>query len=181
MADRTNCIDRAGQILIFCIWIEKRLIDLIVLKRHPRLIKKVNDSSAQIKLPSTFVKERTMLWQEDFRVVKDEFIKLFDPPKDWKDNLIGIYDWRNLISHSHISLYRDYLLYRPSGNRKKVTHLIKHHITNRPLGAAKPFVMLLRLGDDSKYESVLKVIEEFDQKYLKSVAASMGVNYEKIR
>ena len=119
MTERTNCIDRAGQILIFCIWIEKRLIDLIVLKKHPRLIGKVNASSTSIKLPSTFVKERTKLWQKDFSYIKDEFIKLFNPPKDWRDNLEGIYDWRNLIGHSHVSLYRDYVLYRPSGKRKK--------------------------------------------------------------
>jgi len=181
MTERTNCIDRAGQILIFCIWIEKRLVDLIVLKKHPRLIKKLNESSATKNLPRTFVTERAKLWQKDFAEIKDIFIALFDPPNDWKNNLEGIYDWRNLIGHSHISLYRNYLLYRPSGKRKKINRLIKKHIVIRPPDAAKPFLMTLKLGDDNKYESVLKVIEEFDQKYLKYVAESMGVNYEKIR
>ncbi len=35
--------------------------------------------------------------------------------------------------------------------------------------------------DDKKYEEVLSVILEFDKTYLKSVAESMGLNYEKIR
>ena len=181
MTERTNCIDRAGQILIFCIWIEKRLVDLIVLKKHPRLIKKLNESSDIKNLPRTFVTERTKLWQKDFSVIKDMFIGLFNPPNDWKNNLEGIYDWRNLIGHSHISLYRNYLLYRPSGKRKKINRLVKNHIVSRPHDAAKPFLMTLKLGDDSKYESVRKVLEEFDQKYLKNVAESIGVNYEKIR
>ncbi len=121
MSPRTNCIDRAGQILILCIWIEKRLVDLIVLKTHPRLIVKVNNSSATVKLPYTFVKERTKLWEKDFAVIKDKFIELFNPRKSWKDNLEGIYDWRNIIGHSHISLYRDYILYRPSENERRKT------------------------------------------------------------
>ncbi|QQR84042.1 hypothetical protein IPJ72_02500 [Candidatus Peregrinibacteria bacterium] len=181
MTNRTNCIDRAGQILIFCIWIEKRLVDLIVLKKHPRLIKKVNESSAKINLPRTFVVERAKLWQKDFSVIKDMFINLFDPPNDWRNNLEGIYDWRNIIGHSHISLYRGYLLYRPSGKRRKINRLTKNHIVSRPPDAAKPFLMTLKLSDDKKYESVLAVLEEFDQKYLKFVANSLGINYEKIR
>lgn len=181
MSTRTNCIDRAGQILIFCIWIEKRLVDLIVLKDHPRLIKRVNESSATVKLPRTFVQERTKLWEKDFAVVKDKFIELFNPRKSWRDNLEGIYDWRNIIGHSHISLYREYILYRPSGKRKKKNRLVRHHITERKENAAKPLQMTIRFSNDEKYSSMIRVIEEFDQVYLRSIANSLGLNYEKIR
>lgn len=178
---RTNCIDRAGQILIFCIWIEKRLVDLIVLKNRPRLIAKVNNSSSTVKLPYTFVQERTKLWERDFAVIKDKFIEVFNPPKSWKDNLEGIYDWRNLIGHSHISLYRDYILYRPSGKRRKKNRLIKNHITDRKKNASRPLQLTIKFSNDEKYFSMLRVIEEFDQVYLKSVADNLGLNYEKIR
>ncbi len=181
MDNRSQCIDRAGQILIFCIWIEKKLVDLIVLKKHPRLINKVNLSSKENKLPRTFVIERAKLRKKDFSKIKDIFIKEFSPHSSRKNNLEGIYDWRNIISHSHISLYRDYILYRPNWTRKKVNRLIKDHIIHRPDDPSKPFLMLLRLGDDKKYEEVLSVILEFDKTYLKSVAESMGLNYEKIR
>lgn len=181
MNNRSNCIDRAWQILIFCIRIEKRLIDLLILKKHPRLIQKVNQSSAVKRLPYTFVVERTKLWKEDFSIIKSIFIQEFKPHISRLNNLEWIYDWRNMISHAHISLYRDYILYRPSWKRKKVNRLIKNHIVHRPDNAAKPFLMLLRLGDDKKYEEVLSLIHEFDQIYLKSIAENMGLNYEKIR
>ena len=179
--ERNNCIHRAGQVLIFCIWVEKRLVDLIVLKEHPRIIKKFNQSSSSVKLPYTFVTERTKLWQKDFSVIKDKFIELFKPSISWKNNLEGICDWRNIISHSYISLYRDYILYRPNGKRKKINRLIKNHIVSRPSNTAKPIQMTLKLSDDTKYKRILKVIEEFDLVFLKNIAESLGVDYEKIR
>lgn len=181
MTGRTNCIDRAGVILISCIWVEKRLIDLIILKQHPRLIKKCNQSNSKVKLPYTFIKERIKFWEKDFYLIKNDFIELFNPSKNWLNILEGIYDWRNIIGHSYISLYRDYLLYRPNGKKKKINRLIKNHIINKPKNPAKPFLLTLKLGDDNKYEKILKIIEDFDQIYLKNIAESLGINYEKIR
>ncbi len=41
--------------------------------------------------------------------------------------------------------------------------------------------MSIRFSNDDKYSSMIRVIEEFDQVYLKSVADILGLNYEKIR
>jgi hypothetical protein len=178
---RSNCIDRAGQMLITCIWLEKRLIDLIILKDRPILIKKVNRSSSKIQLPTTFCKERAKLWKEDFSIIKKIFIEKFNPSRLWLENLNGIYDRRNMISHSYISLHRDYLLYRPSGRKSKIYRLIKEHEMKEIINPAKPTIFAMHLSDDKKFNQAIKVLEEFDQVYLKSIAENMGLNYEKIR
>lgn len=173
MIEQTSCIERAGQILIFCIWIEKRLVDLIVLKNHPRLIQKINQSSLTNKLPRTFAVERAKLWKKDFSVIKDMYIQIFEPSVTWENNLEGICDWRNIIGHSHVSIYRSYLSYSPNGKRKKINRLRKNHALVKKPNQFKPLLLTLKLGDDEKYRKVLAVIEEFDQVYLKSVAESL--------
>lgn len=179
---RTNCIDRAGQILIFCIWIEKRLVDLLILKKHPRLIKSVNLKQT---IPRTMVKDRFMYWEKSSFPILNEFIKEFQPKKDWKENLESIFIWRDMIAHSYISLYKPYLLYRPCTKIKgKKPHELRKKLSPIKNSNEKPpikFTLLLRLSNEEKFNNIIKVIEEIDQVYLKCEAEKLGINYEKIR
>ncbi len=180
--NRTNCIDRAGQILIFCIWAEKRLVDLLILKKHPRLIKLLNTKET---IPYTMVKSRFVYWKKSAGDVLKEFINEFQPKQDWKENLEGIFIWRDMIAHGYISLYKPYLLYRPDTKRtgkkpyelRKKLGIIKN-ISEKP---AMKFTPLLRLSDDEIFNKMIKVVEEIDQVYFKYEADKLGINYEKIR
>jgi len=180
---RTNCLERAGQIFITCIWIEKRLVDLIVLKKHPRLIQKVNGDSGL--LPRTFVDERMRWWQKDFKDVKEEFISLFQPNKDWRGHLEAFYEYRNILGHGHVSLYRDFVLYRPGpagkGLRRKIYGQKRVLEPTRVPGKRRNHVALLRLSDDVVFKRLSDSLTEFDEKYLAYEAKKLGLNYEKIR
>jgi hypothetical protein len=180
---RTNCIDRAGQILIFCIWIEKRLVDLLILKKHPRLIKKVNTETEQA-FPYTFNKDRSLYWEKSSFLVLNQFIKEFNPKKDWKENLENIFVWRDIIAHSYISLYKPYLLYRPDTKKKgKKPHELKKILlpTKTNKKSSRKFTLLLMLSDDDKFNQMVRAIEEIDQVYLRYEAVKLGINYEILR
>jgi len=179
--EESSCLYRAGQILILCIWIEKRLVDLIILKDHPRLVKKVNDSN---KIPFTMVECRWKYWKKSFNPIFNEFVEKFETKKSWKDNIEGIMYWRDIISHGHTSLYRDYLLYRPDTSRKgkRCCNLRKVLVPKIPVEKkSRKFTLLLRLADDSLFNSCIRIIEEIDSVYLKYEADKLGLNYEKIR
>ena len=177
---RTNCLERAGHILMLCIWLENRLIDLLILKRHPRIIKKLNASSSKTKLPWTLIQKRLKYWKKDFFDIKEEFIDTFTPKEDWKANLEGIYHWRNMLSHCYISLHREYLLFRPK-TRKKMYTMIKDLSIKKRESRSNPIILKLHLTRNSLYQAMLKVFEEFDSVYLKWEAERLGIDYEKIR
>lgn len=178
MDERTNCLERAGHVLILCLWIEKRLVDLILLKNNPQYIDLINKSDF---FPESYTKLRKDLWEKDFKEIKEVFIRSFVPSKDWVDRLEWIYHSRNLIGHGQVSLYREYLLYRPDTNRNPIEKLFKiFEIENRENGVGSG-VILLRLSDDKIYAKILDVLTEFDEKYLRYEAEKLRINYEKIR
>jgi len=175
--EKTTCIDRAGAILIRCLWVEKRLVDLICLKQFPEFIEVINGNK---NFPSEYVHKRLEWWKKDFREIKDTFIKLFDPKQCWRDNLEGLYYWRNIIGHGHISLYRDYLLYS-AADRVNVDAMYQVLEPVKNDDAMRPSVLLLNLADDKIYKRMQDVIVEFDEKYLSYEAKCLGIVYEKIR
>jgi len=131
------------------------------------------------------VKSRFIYWEKSSFPILNEFMKEFQPKKDWKENLENIFIWRDIIAHSYISLYKPYLLYRP--NTKIMGK--KPHELRKKLGLTKKinkkysnkFTLLLRLSDEEKFINMIKVIEEIDKIYLKYEAEKIGINYEKIR
>lgn len=173
---RTNCIERAGHVLILCIWVEKRLADLCILKDHPDLVRQINFST---DLPEEFVELRSHYWKKNLKQIKEEFLLKFKPKKCWTDNIEGVYYWRNSIGHGHISLYRDYLLHVPDREVERTLKILEPKVKKEPL--AVPTTLLIRFSDDEVYKKMLAVLEELDTKYLKCEAQALGLNYEKIR
>lgn len=179
--NRTNCIDRAGEILIYTIWIEKRLVDLLILKKHPTLIKKINNSSV---IPRTMVDERWKYWEKSFWIILNDYIKEFNPKNDWMENLKGVAYWRDIIGHGYISLYKSYLLYRPDTKKKgkRVKDLRDALKPPKTVGeSSRKFTLKIDFSNDLKYEAMKQVIIEIDEVYLKYEAEKIGINYEKIR
>lgn len=185
MAKRSNCLERAGHVLILTIWVEKRLIDFIVLKKHPRLIKKVNNSSSKVPLPHTFVKERTKLWEDNFPKILKDFLQVYEVSDSFKNNLEAVSNWRDIIGHCYVSLYREYILYRPSSKRrdhkKRLGKFKKLYSLDKKVDAARPFQITMRLSDDKKYNRVLNVLNELDDVLFSNLAKNIGLDYEKIR
>lgn len=180
MDNRTNCLERAGHILILCLWVEKRLADLILLKENPKYIQLINASD---KFPSDYTELRLKEWEKSFWDIQKKFIELFSPSQDWLKRIEWINATRDAIAHGQVSLYRDYLLYRPAEDRKGKDRLTLSSVfeSEPKRDAHHTTVFLVRFSDDSIYSKMVDAITEMDEKYLKHEATQLGLNYEKIR
>jgi hypothetical protein len=181
MIEQTNCLDRAGQILIRSIWVEKRLVDFIILHKYPKLVPEFVRTRSWSKF---LANERLKYWEKSFGKILEEFISIFEPNKSWVDNLEGVYYWRDIIGHSHISLYRPYILYKPDEKRPgKSRKNIEEKFA--PRGAADSeqnfFVVQIDMSDDELFLKMLKIFHEIDAVYFAYIAKIMCFDYEIIR
>lgn len=175
MAWRTNCLERAWHIVILINWIQWRLVDLIIFKKHPRALNHFvkNNSSP------TVGKERRRYWKKNFADIIKEFSDLFpNLPLNWLPLLKDLNIKRDMIAHWNISLYRDYIFYQPDDNHaKKKLRLIRNTID----GKITKMTCFKLSFDDNNYEDILSSILQFDEKLFPHLAREMGFDYERIR
>ncbi len=174
---RTNCLERAGHVLILIIWLEKRLIDLIIFKQHPQILSHFRKHGISIGL----AKWRKFYWQKGFHYIIQEFLKTFpNLPSNWEPLLEDLNTKRDMISHGHVSLYREYILYQPDLNRsnlKKKLSIIRRAIDGK---ITKARLFKIRF-DDKNYQSMLQAIEKFDTQLFPQLSTQMNLNYNSIR
>jgi len=177
MSGRTNCIERAGHILILINWIQGRLVDFIIFKKHPRALSHFIKNNSSPKLG----RERRKYWQKSFAAIRGEFASLFpNLPSNWLPLLDDLNNKRDMIAHGHISLYRDYVLYQPDMGRKDIHKKLKG--IRRAIDGRVTKMTCFRLRfDDKNYQAMIKGILEFDEKLFPALSKDIGINYEKIR
>lgn len=170
---------RGGDILIHCIWIEKIMVDLIILKKHPRLIKKFN-KPIPYKIPYVMVKERISYWKKDFSQIIEEFIKLFTPNDNIKLKLQLIYIKRNILSHSNIKLGQKYFLYKPKNNTK-LRYISKIYKFNKEIDQASPIILKTDYSNEENYLIDFQIIQSLDQDYFSKEALKLNIVYSHLR
>jgi len=170
---------RGGDVLIHSIWIEKLMVDLIILKKHPKIIKRLNQP-LPYKIPRTMVTERINYWKIDFWEIKKEFISLFQTPKEWIVKLDHINLLRNILSHSNVKLGQKIFFYRPK-NRKKLSEAGKIFNLARTPNQSNPVVIKLDYSVEENYFHDFSIIQSLDQEYFSSIANKLGVIYGHIR
>lgn len=170
---------RGGDVLIHCQWIEKIMVDLIILKRHPRIIKRFNQPLPYI-VPRVMVLARLNFWKKDFWEIKDEFFKLFNPDDDVRKKIELINVIRNVLSHSNIKLAQKYFLYRPK-NRKKLSEAEKVFDLSKKPDQSKPVVLKIDYSQEENYFRDFGIIQSLDQEYFSSEANKLGIIYNHIR
>lgn len=172
---------RAGRYFIFSIWIQSQLSDLIILSRHPRIIKKFIDNPQ--KIPLILRNERMKFWQKDFGEVKKVFEQEFrkDLSSQAKTDLSTIYYIRNAIGHSYVSLSRNYLMYKPS-SRKKANDFKKAMNVIKPNDVvARPIIYKLDFSNDEIYFHNFEAIKRLDEIHLKNIANKIRIPHSRIR
>jgi len=174
---RTHCLERAGHVLILIIWLEKRLIDLMIFKKHPRILSHFRKHGKSVGLG----KLREFFWQKNLSYVIREFLKEFSTlPSNWEPLLEDLNSKRDAISHGHISLYRDYILYQPDLDRRDIRK--KLATIRRAIDGKKTKTRRFKIRfDDANYQSMINAIEEFDTKLFPQLSSQMNLNYESIR
>lgn len=172
---------RAGEYFVYCLWLQNQMVDLIVLHDHPRIIKSFIKNPT--KVPRTMMVTRLRLWQKDFKDILDEFKEKFKNSLDEEalNDLNFILSMRNAISHSSVSIGRDYFMYRPDGRRSRITLLKKAFRSSKNPDAAKPTIFRLDFKDDALYKKNFSVIKRLDEVVFKGIAELLRIPHSRIR
>lgn len=172
----TITFQRAGEILIKCIWGEKRLIDLILLKNHPELSKDFNNGIISPKHG-----ELRLSWHKNtFSFVIEKFLSEF-PEIEHKDkkhieNIMFLNEIRDLISHCDISYHRNNLLFvaKTSKRLEKMDSITAPSNTGHDDGTR-----VLNLNDEKTYNSIISKVKDLET-IIELIANSYGVNDRKL-
>lgn len=175
---KTNVI-RAGELFVYSIWLQGQMSDLIILNGRRNAIDDFINNPSYV--PDWMSRERAKYWEKQFYAVKKEFTEIFTISAQHKDDLDKIYYLRNAIAHSHVSMGRDYFLYRPSGGQQKEKKIISainlKSVKNQP----NPLMLKLIFHDDNKYSQEFSRIKRLDEECFMAIAKKIGVPHSRIR
>ncbi len=171
----------AGIIFMFSVWLQGQMSDLVIFRKNPQLI---DDFVANPKIiPNAFNEIRIKYWEKQFANVKDEFKLIFkdDLTEQDKQDLEEIYNIRNMIAHAHVSIGRNYMLFRPSGGLKKEKYLLDVMKPQPVNDQANPIIFKLEFWRGDVFKRISNLMERFDQICLKRLSTSLGVPHGRIR
>ncbi|GAA1148987.1 hypothetical protein [Nocardioides aquiterrae] len=173
-------VERAGELFLKALWIQGQMADLLIFSERPDLIAPFHATPTE--LPGQFIQLRFEKWEKlNFGPTKDAFIATFgallaDADSDDLEYLSAL---RNAIGHAHVSMGRDYFLYRPRTNREAAA--IEGLALPPREGAMEPSVIKLAFYDDEFYMDCFNRIKRLDEGCLRRVATAIGVQQSRIR
>jgi hypothetical protein len=173
-------MQNAGLIFLFSVWLQGQMSDLIIFKKNPNLI--TDFVANPEKVPEAFGKLRASYWEKQFGDVKLEFVSAFSPDltADELQELEHILHVRNMIGHAHVSLGRDYMLYRPAGERKEKA--VVDALKLKPVeGQSHPLMVKLEFWRPEVFKNISDQIGHLDQVCFARLAGTMGIPHGRIR
>tara|TARA_R110002051_G_scaffold105688_2_gene178744 strand:+ start:386 stop:949 length:564 start_codon:yes stop_codon:yes gene_type:complete len=171
----------AGIIFMFTAWLQGQMSDLIIFKNNPNLISDFVKNPTRV--PPEFYSIRVSYWEKQFGSVKNEFKEAFSDilADDEKRDVEELYHLRNMIAHAHVSVGRDYMLYRPFGGERREQKLIDD-LQLQPIDdQSAPMVLKIELWREDSFKHANDLIERLEQVTLRKVADSIGVPHSRIR
>lgn len=173
-------VARAGELFMKALWIQGQMCDLLIFKERPDLVEPFLATAKT--MPSEFVRLRADRWETaDFEPTKGAFVEEFSSliAEGDRRDLDFLSALRNAIAHSHVSIGRDYFLYRP--RTKKEAAVIQGMALQPRAGAADPPMLKLAFFHDPYYLDCFDRIKRLDEVCLPRVALSLGVQHSRIR
>jgi hypothetical protein len=170
----------AGLIFMFSVWLQGQMSDLVILKKNPAVIGDFVANPARV--PGTFHQLRVKYWEKQFGEVKNEFLEVFNDELSEHEvkDIEEIYLIRNMIGHAHVSMGRDYMLYRPAGTRKE--QAVLETLKPKPVNdQSNPTILKLELWRDELFKNLSNQIERLDQACFSRLATMLGVPHGRIR
>jgi len=155
--------------------------DLIILKKHPEFIDDFVDTPSRI--PRVMHQQRVKYWEKQFHAVKEEFKKVFSDMlrEDELNDLESVYHIRNAIAHSHISLGRDYMLFRPARGSRQEQEIKKVFGLTPIEDQSDPMMLKLTFYDDERYLHNFNELKRLDEVCFKRLSKSIGIPHSRIR
>lgn len=170
----------AGIIFMFTAWMQSQMADLVIFKNNPDLISDFVASPKRV--PKKFHAIRVKYWEKQFGEVKNEFKICFSEilTDDEKSDVEEIYHIRNMIAHAHVSIGRDYMLYRPNSDRRE--EKLINDLNLKPVeDQSDPMILMIEFWRKDRFKSASDLIERFEQITLKKVADKLGLPHARIR
>lgn len=174
-------IARAGEFFMLCLWLQGQMTDLIILESNPEYRKPFVSSPE--KIPREMALIRADYWQKDFSSIKKEFETVFGDlvSEAAREDLVAIGALRNAIAHCHVSVGRDYLLYRPSRGEKQENEIIAALKLKPARSQSEPILLKISLYDDKRYFKDFDRIKRLDEQCFKEIASHIGIPHGRIR
>lgn len=172
-------VQRAGEFFMYSIWLQGQMSDLIILNRNKNIIPEFIDNPSQV--PSQMSEERAKYWEKQFRSVKTEFTETFTLSAQHKNDLDAVYHLRNAIAHSHVSMGRSYLLYRPARGEKQEQEIVSTLGLSPVEGQSNPLMLKLSFDNEDEYMNDFNRIKRLDEECFKVIATSVGIPQSRIR
>lgn len=170
----------AGILFMFSVWLQSQMVDLIIAAKHPEI---VSDFVANPKrVPQAFSQLRADYWKRDFGQIESELVRAFAGPLTASEveDIDHVYHLRNMIGHAHVSIGRNYMLYRPGSERKEQAVLAAF----RPEPVAdqsSPLMFKLEFWRPEKFKAFSDLMERIDQVCFSRLAEQVGVPHGRIR
>lgn len=173
----TTNLNRAGELFMYCVWVQGIMASLIILSQHPCFRAKFVEYHAQ--LDHEFVYKRTNLLKKPFNVILKNFYEEFREliKSSDKEQLDLLSELRDLFAHCHISLGRSYLLWGPRGSFEERIRAFGL----KPDASLKHQLVTFDGSDDTVYLKCFSVIQQLDQGLLPRVAKDLSIGYQYIR
>lgn len=171
---------RAGDFFLLSLWLQGQMVDLLTFAARPDLVGPFLEHPST--MPRDFVKERFRRQAESFAGIKDQFVEQFRelvrPSEEADLGYIAVV--RNAIAHSHVSLARDYLLYRPTGGVRREAAILRDAELQPRDGAADPMIIKLTF-DEPRYGAHIARVKRVDEECFARVSSHLGVTHSRIR
>jgi len=174
-------IVNAGIVFMFTAWLQGQMSDLVIFKNNPDFIADFVDNPSRVQ--NSYHRIRVTYWEKQFGPVRNEFKKAFADilTDDEKKDIEELYHLRNMIAHAHVSVGRDYMLYRPSGGERREQKLIED-LQLKPIDdQSDPMILKIELWREDRFKNASDLIERIEQVTFKKVAESIGVPHSRIR
>jgi len=173
---------RCGEYLMYSIWIQGQLSDLVIFNRNKQLI---NDFvTVKEKIPEILVNERVIFWKKDFKDVKKDFEKEFADKLTDQDmaDLNTIFYIRNAIAHSHVSLARNFLFYIPGSSKIEQNFQSSLEILNKhELNISASTIFKIDFFKDEIYFHNFDTIKRIDENLLERICNELSIPHSRIQ
>ncbi len=171
----------AGIVFMFTAWLQGQMSDLVIFKQNPNLIPGFVENPSRV--PNDFHRIRVSYLEKQFSPIKNEFKETFSDilTEGEKKDIEEVYHLRNMIAHAHVSIGRDYMLYRPFGGERREQKLIDD-LQLQPIDdQSDPMILKIELWREDRFKNASDLIKRIEQVTLKKVADSIGVPHSRIR
>ena len=170
----------AGILFMFSVWLQSQMVDLVIFSKNPNLIGDFVANPDQV--PREFHKLRAKYWEKDFSQIKTEFLSAFASTLSGNevDDIEHVYHLRNMIGHAHVSIARNYMLFRPGGKKREqavVDAFKPEPITDQ----SDPLMFKLEFWKPDKFKAFSDLMERIDQQCFGRVATDLGIPHGRIR